>query len=141
MRWQAIVTSRRIGAVAALALLALPFLSLQPVRAQGPTFVELQPIILSVFEGNEVSRQARIALALELASGKTAGDIEPLKPRLLDAFIGELNGIYEERRHADRVIDPAVIKPRLLETATRILGPGVVKDVLIQQAFERPRVR
>jgi hypothetical protein len=39
------------------------------------------------------------------------------------------------------VIDAPAIMERLGATADRILGPGVVRAVLIQQAFVRPRAR
>ena len=106
---------------------------------EGPAFVKLDTIVLPVYEGTKVTRQASIVLALELAKGKTEKDVEPYKRRLVDAFIEELTQIYDERQSADRVIDAPVIKERLGEAARRILGPGVVEDVLIQGAFERRR--
>jgi flagellar FliL protein len=107
--------------------------------SNGPVFVKLPPIVLPVFEGDVVTRQASLVLALELATGKTEDAIAGQQRRLMDAFIADLYAIYEQRQRAERVIEPNVIKPRLLASADRILGPGVVQDVLIQQAFERPR--
>jgi len=105
----------------------------------GPTFIRLAPIVLPVFAGNRVSRQVGLVLALELEPGKTEADYEPHRRRLYDAFISDLYALYDQLGGNDRVIEPAVIKQRLLETSQRVLGHGFVHEVLIQQAFERPR--
>jgi flagellar protein FliL len=102
----------------------------------GPVFVTLNPIVLPVFEGNKVTRRASIGLALELEKGKSEADVEKLRPKLIDAFITDLHDLYEERRHEPRIIEPSIVKPRLQETANRVLGPGIVHDVLIQSAME-----
>jgi hypothetical protein len=107
---------------------------------EGPTFIKLPPIVLPVFNSeNKVARQVGLVLALELEPGKTAADIEPNRRKLHDAFITDLYTLYDQVGSADRVIEPAMIKERLQETSDRILGPGVVHAVLIQQAFERSR--
>jgi flagellar protein FliL len=112
-----------------------------PPSPAGPAFVTLAPIVLPVFEGDAVKRQAGVLLSLELVEGKTVADVEPQRRRLVDAFIGDLYALFEQRQDADRVIDAPLIKERLGATAARILGPGVVREVLIQQAFERTRGR
>ncbi len=106
----------------------------------GPTFVTLAPIVLPIFnKENKVTRQAGLVLALELEPGKTAADLEPKRLRLRDAFITELYALYDQVGGADRVIESSLVKQRLQETSDRILGPGIVHAVLIQQAFERGR--
>jgi len=136
-------TSRRIlGAALATALFAAAPAGASEAPAKvGPTFIALAPIVLPVFEGNVVARQAGVLLSLELVEGKTEADVEPQRRRLVDAFISDLYALFEQRHGADRVIDAAAVKERLGATAARILGPGVVRAVLIQQAFERPRSR
>ncbi len=109
--------------------------------AQGPAFLMLPTMTVPVFEGNEVSRQASLVLALELEPGRTETDIVPFRPRLMDALLSELTRIFEQRAAEERLIDAAALKPKLLETARRVVGDGLVKDVLVQQAFERPRRR
>ena len=111
----------------------------QEKKADGPIFVNLPAIVLPVFEGRDVTRQASIVLTLELAKGVTEAAVKEQQPRLVDAFLGDLYQLYQQRAAADRVIDPAEIKPKLQQSADRILGAGVVRDVLIQQAFERAR--
>jgi hypothetical protein len=107
---------------------------------EGPAFVRLAPIVLPIFNSeNKVTRQAGLVLALELEPGKTAADLEPTGRQLRDAFITDLYGLYEQTANAEHVIDVPLIKQRLQETSDRVLGPGIVHAVLIQQAFERVR--
>jgi flagellar FliL protein len=133
----------------AVSLIALPAMAVEhgpskPPKGEGavegPTFIKLPPIVLPVFDSqNKVTRQAGLVLALELNPGKTEADIEPNRRKLYDAFLTDLYSIYDQAGSAGRVIEPGVIKQRLQETSDRVLGPGIVHEVLIQQAFERAR--
>ena len=105
----------------------------------GPVFVKLPTITIPVFEGDAMTRQASLVLALELEKGHSEADVERLETRLVDAYITDLTALFERRSAEPRIIDAEEIKPKLLETAGRVLGPGVVKSVLIQQAMERAR--
>lgn len=105
----------------------------------APVFVDFQPIILPVIGQDRVTERVGIVLALELAPGQTAAGIEPKRPILTDAFISDLYGIFQQRAALHQVADGTLIKARLLRTANRVLGPGVVKEVLIQKLFEQPR--
>ncbi|HEY0526270.1 MAG TPA: hypothetical protein VGD08_22945 [Stellaceae bacterium] len=141
-----VTSSRTLAAAAAAVLLLLLPATASPARASseapppaGPVFVKLAPIVLPVFNGESVVRQAGVVLALELEKSRTEADVAPQRPRLMNAFIGDLVELYEQRQGADRVIDAAAIKERLQKTAERVLGPGIVHEVLIQQAFERAR--
>lgn len=110
-----------------------------PNPADGPVFMKLPPIVLPVFEGRAVTRQASLVLSLELAKGKAEEEVAPQQRRLVDAFIADLYQVYDERSGTERVIDSQTVKSRLQASADRVLGAGVVREVLIQQAFERPR--
>ena len=142
------ISRRRLATGTALLLCVLP-LAVAPGRAEegkpkdgavaGPVFVNLPPIVLPVFSGNHVARQAGLVLALELEPGKTEAELEPNRRKLYDAFIADLYALYDELSAENRVIEPQIIKQRLFGTSERILGPGFVHQVLIQQAFERPR--
>jgi hypothetical protein len=109
--------------------------------ADGPVYIKLPAIVLPVYSGNRVTRQAGLILTLELAKGKSEADVEPNRRRLTDAFLTELYSVYELRGAADRVIDTAQVKQALQGASDRVLGTGVIQEVLIQQAFEGARVR
>lgn len=108
---------------------------------EGPVFVTLPAINIPVYEGETLARQATLVLALELEKGKVEADLAPYRPRLVDAYITELTAIFEKRSFEERLIDAQAIKPPLMEATEKVTGPGLVKDVLIQQAMERARRR
>jgi flagellar FliL protein len=104
-----------------------------------PDFVEIQPIILPVIERDSVTSQVGLVVALELTDGQHGEDVEPKRRQLTDAFIRELHTIYGWRSSNDRVVDEKLIKRRLLITADKVLGQGVVHAILIRQLLEQGR--
>ncbi len=106
---------------------------------EAPTYVQMRPIILPIVEGNRVTRTAGVVVVLELEKGKTEAELEPSRIRLRDAFITELYTFIDQHKESARALDAVAVKERLQATSDRILGPGFVHEVLVQQAFERPR--
>lgn len=110
----------------------------EPV-AGVPVFIDMQPIVLPVIEGKNVTRQVGVLLSVELAEGHVSEDVEEKRRQLTDAFITELYRIYGWRSGADRVVNETLVKRHLQGTADRILGKGVVQAVLIRQLVEQDR--
>ena len=143
------ISSRRtllLALLAALTLAAAPALAVD--REKGlkgphvdgvPDFVEIQPIILPVIERDSVTSQVGIVVSLELVDGQHGEDVEPKRRQLTDAFIRELHTIYGWRSSNDRVVNDQLIKRRLLITADKVLGQGVVHAILIRQLLEQGR--
>jgi flagellar protein FliL len=105
----------------------------------APVFIDMQPIVLPVIEGKNVTRQVGVLLTMELAEGHVVGDLEEKQRQLTDAFITELYRIYGWRSGADRVVNETLVKRHLQATADRILGKGIVQAVLIRQLVEQER--
>jgi len=103
----------------------------------APVFFDIRPLTLPVIVGNRVRRQIGILLTLELVKGHEKHEAADKERELTDAFITELNRMYGWRAGAVRVADERLIKERLHAAADRILGPGVVRDVLIRQLIEQ----
>ena len=105
----------------------------------GPPFVKLPLFSIPVIEGDKVTRQVAIWIVLELAEGQSAATLEPKERQLIDAFLRDLYGMFAQRSGANRIAIQASIKERLARTADNVLGPGIVKQVLIQQLYEQER--
>jgi flagellar protein FliL len=105
----------------------------------APVFIDMQPIVLPVIEGKNVTRQVGVLLTVEFAEGHVPGDVEEKRRQLADAFITELYRIYGWRSGADRVVNETLVKRHLQATADRILGKGIVQAVLIRQLVEQER--
>ncbi len=57
--------------------------------------------------------------------------------RLHSAFLNDLHGVLSLRYGSGRPLNAPAVKQRLKRRADRILGPGVVKEVLIQRVQKR----
>jgi flagellar basal body-associated protein FliL len=105
----------------------------------GPAFVKLPLFNIPVIEGDKVTRQVTVGVALELVEGLKPDSIEEKKPEVIDAFLRDLYAMFAQRSGTSRVAVEGSIKQRLARTADRVLGPGKVRQVLILNLLERPR--
>jgi hypothetical protein len=105
----------------------------------GPAFVKLPLFNIPVIEGDKVTRQITVGVALELVEKVKPGSIEEKNPELIDAFLRDLYAMFAQRSGTSRVAVESSIKQRLAKTADRVLGPGKVRQVLIIDLLERPR--
>ncbi len=104
----------------------------------GPVFVKLPLFSIPVIEGDKVTRQVTVGIALELVRGLKADSLDEKRPAVIDAFFRDLYGMFGQRSGIARVAVEGSIKQRLGRTADQILGPGVVRQVLVLQLLERP---
>jgi hypothetical protein len=102
------------------------------LRSRAPAFVKLPLFNIPVIEGDKVTRQISVGIALELVEGLKPQSIDEKKPALIDAYIRDLYGMFGQRIQQS-------IKQRLAQTADRVLGPGMVRQVLVLELVERQR--
>lgn len=105
----------------------------------APTYLRFDPIFVSVIEGPQVTRQVGVTIELELTSAQAKPDVEARRNLLSDAFFRELYGFFQTPAGSGGHIDELLLKTRLLAVANRVVGPNLVKEVLIEQLFERRR--
>ena len=94
---------------------------------------------IPVIEGDKVTRQVTVGIALELAEGLKPASIDEKKPAVIDAFLRDLYGMFAQRSGASRIANQQSIKQRLTQTADRVLGAGTVRQVLVLQLLEQER--
>jgi flagellar basal body-associated protein FliL len=99
--------------------------------------VTLEPITLPLFKGGQPDRFLIMEMTLVVAGEQGLLTTNRLKPRIIDAFLLYLNAL------AQLSIEPGLndlefVKQRLLIVCERVTGPGVVRDILFKNAFERP---
>jgi hypothetical protein len=102
----------------------------------APTYVRFDPIFVPVIVGDRVTRQVGVSLMLELAKGQAREDVEDKERQLNDAFVKNLYVYFQQRAGSPGDIDQAYLKGQLLKAAAAVVGPHVVKQVLIEQLFE-----
>ncbi len=107
--------------------------SLQASRS-NPVYVEMKPLTAPFIRDGKFAQYVVLVVNLEVANDKNAETVQSEMPRLRDAFVLELNALAAMRSPDQLLINVARVKARLLAGATRVTGPGVVRDVLIQLA-------
>ena len=98
--------------------------------------IDMENLTIPVIRGGAVVNYISLQLSLETIGPDNEELAISLLPRVRNAFITDLNGYFETVPVEDRIMIRS-IKRRLLVLCDRILGPGVVSQVLIQGAFKQ----
>ena len=110
-----------------------------PTVAGGPAYVRLDPIFVPIIAGDAVTQQVGVTVMLQLVEGRDKSDVEAKRVLLYDALFRDLYSYFQDRVAASGRVDQTYLKARLLKTSTAIVGPDLVKEVLIEQLFARPK--
>ena len=103
-----------------------------------PVFVEFNPIVLPILGDGEIVQFVSIVVTLEVGSEDEADRVVAFAPRLNDAYMNALYGrLLASEVINDGVVDLRRIKSRLIEESNDVLGPGTVRDALIQMVSQR----
>ena len=103
-----------------------------------PVFVEFNPIVLPILGDGEIVQFVSIVVTLEVGSEDEADRVVAFAPRLNDAYMNALYGrLLASEVMNDGVVDLRRIKSRLIEESNHVLGPGTVRDALIQMVSQR----
>lgn len=108
-------------------------------EAAGPSFVELEPLVLPVIDHNGVSQVISLVVALEVKDAASVQRVESLSPRLKDAYIQDMYGVLSQKAVMEGgLVQVGALKARLNKVSAKVLGDDVVKEVLLQVVQQRP---
>lgn len=99
---------------------------------QAPVYVPLPSIVVSVLRGERLVRHVKVDVALEVHGEANRAQLVAGLPRVLDAFVVELHELLRHRYVEEGGYDPALVKRRLKAAAARVIGPGLVADILVK---------
>lgn len=97
----------------------------------------LQPFSVTVMRDGKIKGILTLTLTVETKGGENMGKVMARRYELHDAFLRDIHGVAAFARADGRTIDPRVVKTRLMAISGRILGEGVVEDVLVVSMFNR----
>lgn len=103
------------------------------------SFVEMEPLILPIIDADGISQMVSLVIVLQVHDDKQKAEVAGQMFRIKDAYIQDMYGVLN--KHAavkDGVIQVSVLKEKLNAANTRVLGEGVVSDVLLQVVQQRP---
>ncbi len=141
------VTKRRflLGWLAVLAVLAgvaampAPAAAQDEEAADGPAFIELQKMTLTLFQPDGSTETLQLELTLEVADAEAEAEVERLEPRLVDAFVRGLYGLNDRQLliTANKQLDLDAMTAALRERGNEVLETDGILSVLVRAANRR----
>lgn len=101
-----------------------------------PEFEEIDSLSIPVIRNGKVKKFVLLKVAVELTDGDYRSRVQSYMPRLKDAYLRELHG-YFATVPVDDPVNVRAVTVRLMRASARVLGKGVVKDILVQGVYER----
>jgi len=133
------------GAVSALKFLKMgPFVEIPVVKVKKvkeeakSIFIDMEPILIPVFQGNQVAAKIQIQIKLETKETAKAIKIQRLMPKISNLFITDLHAFMPRLIKQQERVDVIVLKARLKEIASRRLEKGLIDDILVQSVLDTP---
>jgi len=103
---------------------------------QAREYYTMPAFVVPVIQGNDVTRQVTFLITLETMGSANRDKLMDKRPQLQDGFLRDLYGVIAVRPET-AVYDSAVIKERLTRVSTRVLGEGIVDDILVNVTYDR----
>lgn len=97
-------------------------------------FVDLEAITAPFIRDGRFAQYVVLTITLEVADADAKDAVRQNIPRIRDVFVTELHALAAIRSPQQKLINLARVKARMMAGAERVLGEGVVTDVLVQLA-------
>lgn len=108
-----------------------------PAPEEPARFVAMDPLIVSLLKGDGVAASIQMQVQLETFGSENATLIRSQMPRINDRFVREMHAyIPRLLRKAER-LDVFAVKQRLQYVADKLMGKGIITDVLIESINEQ----
>jgi flagellar protein FliL len=104
-----------------------------------PTFVKLDPLVVPVMDSEGAAQVISLMISLEVKDAAASEKVTALQPRIKDAFIQDLYGVVNNPAAMEKgVLNVGYVKKRLQSVSAKVMGEGVVNDVLLQMVQQSP---
>jgi len=110
----------------------------EPVAPErtDPLFFELEPMLVPVIYDGQLQRNIFIAFRLQVAHGQQEKARFHMS-QLHDVYLRALYDLIPKQLETRQTLDLRRLKKRLMVITERVVGPGVIEDILIVSVFER----
>jgi len=109
----------------------------EPVLVKAPPlFVPMEQMGVPVLQGDRVNAYYFVAVSLQVPDEAKRTVVNDRLPLLKDAFLRDVYVHSAMRSDVPDSLDFDALKQRFMNLSQRILGPGVVEDVLITRAIK-----
>lgn len=108
-------------------------------KAEHLAFVEMDPLILPIIDAEGINQLVSLVIVLQVHDEEQKAEVSAQMFRIKDAYIQDMYGSLNKHVAVkDGVIQVDVLKAKLTAASERVLGEGVVTDVLLQVVQQRP---
>ncbi|HYM30203.1 MAG TPA: flagellar basal body-associated FliL family protein [Candidatus Cybelea sp.] len=104
-------------------------------QAPAPVFIALDQISVPVLQDDRVTAYYFVAVSLQVADEAKRAKVMERLPLIRDAFLRDVYMRSAMRKDAPDGLDFDGLKSRFLNLTQRVLGPGIVDDVLVTRAI------
>jgi flagellar basal body-associated protein FliL len=103
---------------------------------RGREYYTMPAFVVPVIQGNDVTRQVTFLITLETMGTDNRAKLMSKRPQLQDGFLRDLYGVIALRPNAE-VYDSESIKTRLRRVGDKVLGDGIIDDILVNVTYDR----
>ncbi|HEY0901545.1 MAG TPA: flagellar basal body-associated FliL family protein [Micavibrio sp.] len=101
-------------------------------------FVQMDPLVLPIIDADGISQMVSLVIVLQVGDEKQKASVEGQMFRIKDAYIQDMYGSLNKHVAVkDGVLQVDILKKKLSAANDRVLGEGVVSDVLLQVVQQR----
>lgn len=103
-------------------------------------YIDLKPLVVPVIDDRGLTKQISVVVSLVVPYAK-AEEVEAMMPRLTDAYIGDLYNLFGSGNAMmdGDIVDVGAVQAALTEKTGKILGPDMVKEVLLEVVQQAKR--
>lgn len=111
-------------------------------KAEGEAKVEyisMQPIILPIIGRDGISQTVSMVVSIQVSDKTKAEEVKLNLPKLADAYLSDMYGTLSQKAAMQGgVIKVSMLKARLASITKKVMGEGMVDDVLLQVLQQHP---
>ncbi len=109
------------------------------INKPEPLYIPVEPpLTISLIQESEVTHHVTMQLTLMLNDRFDAGMTNQNMARLRDAFLTELHSLFALRLVRTAGFESELVRERLLKVCDRLLGKGIVGDIILRELESRP---
>lgn len=100
-------------------------------------FFRLPVFNVPVIRAGEIVGQVSMTVMIETSDFRNKNKIIENRHQIQNGFLRDLHGVVSLDSGAGRSVNIPTVKARLLKVADKILGPGIVTDILVDNVYVR----
>jgi flagellar basal body-associated protein FliL len=99
----------------------------------------MRPFMLPVVGRHGVDQFVMVQVTLQVAGAETVDRLKAVEPRIRDAIFRSLYDSFSSGLAFNGpTVDVEGVKHQIAEAGTRVVGDGVIEDVLVQRVSQQP---